>query len=337
MRILLISPGPLDVPGGNTSSIHRLRDGLKELGHSVELCSADDLALREFSEGEFDVVHAFHVRKGGLGALEVARQVGARLVVTLTGTETSLDWQDASLRAEVRRVLESGARVIALRGSHLDELRKLSGYALEHAVVIPQTIRVGYQPYDLRGALGLDAHEKLVLLPGGLRPVKGQDWAVGALEGTLGRGVPWHLVLVGPVLDGAFAKELLERVDGNERAHYAGSIPQESMGTCYGTSDLVLNTSETEGESNAILEAMHVGTVVLARSNPGNRALIRHASNGLLFNQPSELEQGILELLGNGDLRGKLTAQARLDVESRMDLDREISAHMGVYSDPSAT
>ncbi len=331
MRILLISPGSLDVPGGNTSSILRLRDGLKGLGHCVELCSADRLAHGGFCEGPFDVVHAFHLRKGGLGALEAARRVGARLVVTLTGTETSLDWQDDSRRADVLRVLESGARVVALRASHLEELRKLSGHALVDAVVIPQTVRVGNQPHDLRGALGVDADEKLVLLPGGLRPVKGQDWALDALEGTVGRGVPWHLVLVGPVLDVVFAEELLERVAGNERAHYAGSLPQESMGSCYRTSDLVLNTSETEGESNAILEAMHVGPVVLARSNPGNRALIRHASNGMLFSRLSELEQGILELLGDGGLREKLAAQARLDVEPRTELEREIRAYLGAY------
>ncbi len=331
MRILIVSPGPLDVPGGNTSSVLRLKDGLVMAGHEVLLCVADRLVGRKFVAGEFDLVHGFHVRKGGLVALRVARETGARLVVTLTGTETSLDWQDGERRADLLRVLEFGALVIALRASHLEELRRLSGLALEGAVVIPQTIRVGQEPYDLRGQLGLGTEERLVLLPGGLRPVKGQDWALDALDATGELGVEWQLVLMGPVLDRAYGEELLQRVGRNGRAHYAGSVSQEFMGACYGACDLVLNTSETEGESNAILEAMQAGRVILARSNEGNRALIEHGVNGLLFEQPAELGQGILRLLGDGDLRAKLAARARADVEPRLDLALEIQAHLSAY------
>ncbi|MBL4771615.1 MAG: glycosyltransferase family 4 protein [Planctomycetes bacterium] len=331
MRILIVSPGSLAVPGGNTSSILRLQVGLRGLGHEVQTCDAGAVDLAHYSPGQFDVVHGFHVRKGGLVALEIARVCGARLVVTLTGTETSLDWLDGERRAQVQGVLDRGALVIGLRASHLQELRELSGLPLCDAVVIPQTIHVGTGAFDLHGELGLDASQRLVLLPGGLRPVKAQDWAMLALESMGDSGTPWHLVLMGPVLDEAFADDLLTRVRAHGRAHYPGSISQESMGACYAACDLVLNTSETEGESNAVLEAMQAGRVVLARRNAGNAALIDDGRNGVLFETQAGLQEGLSKLLADGDLRGTLAGAAQEDVRARADLSLEIQAHLGAY------
>ncbi|MFT4647774.1 MAG: glycosyltransferase involved in cell wall biosynthesis [Glaciecola sp.] len=331
MRILIVSPGSLAVPGGNTSSILRLQDGLRGAGHQVQTCEASAGELGSIEPGSFDVVHGFHVRKGGSAALKIARAIGARLVVTLTGTETSLDWKAPEARAEVLRVLESGSGLIALRQSHLEELRGLSGLALQDAAVIPQTIRLGQDPFDLRGALGLDSTARLVLLPGGLRPVKAQDWALDVLEKQAGNGIAWHLVLMGPVLDRDYSEALLRRVQACPQAHYLGSMDLQKMGACYAACELVLNTSETEGESNAILESMQAQRTVLARSNPGNRSLIEDGQTGCLFDTHKGLGEGIQRILGDGELRQQLTSAAKEWVRPRSDLAMETRAHLRIY------
>ncbi len=48
--------------------------------------------------------------------------------------------------------------------------------------------------------------------------------------------------------------------------------------------NLILNTSITEGMSQALLEAMDFEIPILARANDGNKELIIHNWNGLLFN-----------------------------------------------------
>ncbi len=328
MRILIVSPGSLDVPGGNTISILRLQEGLRAAGHEVQTSEAGAVQASQFPPGSLDVVHGFHVRKGGVDALEVARSSGARLVVTLTGTETSLDWAQPRLREQVVQVLASGAGLIALRGSHLEELRRLSGLDLEDAAVIPQTIRLGNAPLDLRASLGLAADVPLVLLPGGLRPVKGQDWALDALDHP---GADWHLVLMGPELDREFARGVLARVAEHGRAHSMGAAGPGAMGACYSACDLVLNTSETEGESNAILEAMAAARVVLARSNAGNRALIQDGINGIVFEDRDGLAWGVQLLLEDPALRTRLARSARAGVESRLDPAAEVRAHLDFY------
>ena len=49
--------------------------------------------------------------------------------------------------------------------------------------------------------------------------------------------------------------------------------------------DLLWNCSEYEGQSNAILEALAVGTPVIASNIPGNAELVRPGENGLLISE----------------------------------------------------
>jgi glycosyltransferase involved in cell wall biosynthesis len=52
--------------------------------------------------------------------------------------------------------------------------------------------------------------------------------------------------------------------------------------------DVVLNTSVSEGQSGALLEAMAAGAVpVVARANEGNASLVVHGVTGLLFGPPT--------------------------------------------------
>jgi glycosyltransferase involved in cell wall biosynthesis len=50
----------------------------------------------------------------------------------------------------------------------------------------------------------------------------------------------------------------------------------------------VLNTSESEGLSNALVEAMRCGALCIARRIDGNAALLTHLNTGVLFDSPAE-------------------------------------------------
>jgi glycosyltransferase involved in cell wall biosynthesis len=120
-------------------------------------------------------------------------------------------------------------------------------------------------------------------------------------------------------------------VEACERAHYLGAIDSGRMGACYGACDLVLNTSASEGESNAILEAMLIGRAVIARNNAGNRALIESERTGVLFETREELAAGIQRLLAEDVHRAALEAAAQASVRDRADVGVEIRAHLDFY------
>merc|ERR1711959_708815 len=70
---------------------------------------------------------------------------------------------------------------------------------------------------------------------------------------------------------------------------YCGALPRTELHAAMLAADAVLNTSISEGMCNSLLEAMLLGTPVIARNNLGNAALISDGVTGLLFDTPAEL------------------------------------------------
>jgi glycosyltransferase involved in cell wall biosynthesis len=48
----------------------------------------------------------------------------------------------------------------------------------------------------------------------------------------------------------------------------------------------LLNSSLSEGQSGAIMEAMAMGVPVIVRENEGNGSLVTHGINGIMFGKP---------------------------------------------------
>jgi glycosyltransferase involved in cell wall biosynthesis len=63
---------------------------------------------------------------------------------------------------------------------------------------------------------------------------------------------------------------------------------------------IVTNSSKSEGQSNALSEAMLMKTIVVARDNSGNKDLIENQVDGFLFHSANEWE-GICESLIHDD------------------------------------
>ena len=153
---------------------------------------------------------------------------------------------------------------------------------------------------SLHDALGMPSSTPVFLLPAGLRPVKDVLWAADAAEAAARRlaesrlcqspgtrlaasasSPAFALAVVGPALDAAYASLVSEKAracspsaGGAGAFASAGPVPRgvavEYMRAAAG----VLNTSASEGQSGALLEAAAAGAPVLARDIPGNRALL---------------------------------------------------------------
>jgi glycosyltransferase involved in cell wall biosynthesis len=94
------------------------------------------------------------------------------------------------------------------------------------------------------------------------------------------------------------AEELLPNVEINFR----GFVTDRDE--IYGHSDLLVVTSETEGLSLAILEALASGTPTIASNVGGNPELVNHNFNGLLYeySNTQELADNIQKLYKDTDL-----------------------------------
>ncbi|RYG42742.1 glycosyltransferase [archaeon] len=164
----------------------------------------------------------------------------------------------------------------------------------------------------LLARLRLPPHARIFLLPCGLRPVKAPTLLFDAFTQWCVRVEGGHdirLLVVGPALDADTADAVRRRAHcirdpladptdaaawdadapaATSRIVYCDPVPHGELLQWTRHATAVLNTSVSEGQSNALLEAMALGTLVIARDNAGNSAIVKDGHTGLLFNKPEE-------------------------------------------------
>jgi glycosyltransferase involved in cell wall biosynthesis len=199
--------------------------------------------------------------------------------------------------------------------------------------IVPRSVEVlRTDGTDLRRSLGIPRHRALLLLPGGLRPIKAQHRALGLVEQLRSAGVDAEMILVGPEQDAKYARELRDRAEGLAGVRILPALSRERMGAAYVDADVVLNTSEHEAMSPVILEAGMLGRPVVAANNDGNAGLIKHKESGLLFDTEEELAKCVLALLRKRSAAGALGVRLREDLRRRFTPDQEIASLLSAYA-----
>jgi glycosyltransferase involved in cell wall biosynthesis len=188
--------------------------------------------------------------------------------------------------------------------------------------------------YDYRAGLGLSGDTPVILMLGGLRQVKQMDYAVAALNKVRRHHRTFQLLIAGPLLEPAATEALHKALRIHPWIRYLGEVPRNQVPSLLEQSNLVLNTSRSESESNAILEALSFGRIVIARDIPGNAHLGAGAA-GLLFRNREELERHLLTILEQPERWAAVGKNARRRIAAFHRPDREMKAYAALYRDVS--
>ena len=369
---------------GNAVTAARFSRLLEAAGYRVIALDVGKASTEvvEAVASEASLVIAVHAYRAG----RLLRSICAPLVVVLGGTDVNQAsaWEaDPEIRAVLRSTFARAKAVVAFTpdmavryDGMCDRLGLRSvPQGAPHATVIPQGVAGSVTaslpidpmcPRGMRSTLGIPSTDGVLLLIAGLRSVKAPLLlapAVARRNAALRKqGDTLHLVLLGPLLDPAFASQVVaatgcdpsllvtvndectsarsygtavdapaflggasvhpteveevlpSRFGGYGGVWYCPPVPHEllanwlrceslldvaatehSGGTDKGRDGrrsrgitVVVNSSDSEGQCNALLEAMLAGVPVLARDNPGNSALIEHGVTGWLWHSPDE-------------------------------------------------
>ncbi|ELU07068.1 hypothetical protein CAPTEDRAFT_182819 [Capitella teleta] len=203
---------------------------------------------------------------------------------------------------------------------------------------IPQAVLMRSAPDESEAGisrfLNVAPESKCFVLVAGLRPVKDPLYLLRAFTDwhleMRSRGQEVHLLIIGPQIDAEYSAVFHQELKSAEGVHLLGALSLSLTHRIIQQTFCLVNTSRSEGMCMAILEAMHLGTAVMARDIPSNRALIAHQQNGILFASPQDFVVKAEELLSNEELRLKIIKTAKVKVGQQHNYLREKSSYLEI-------
>jgi glycosyltransferase involved in cell wall biosynthesis len=337
-RVWLIVPPQVAPHAGNAVTAARLAHGLAARG--IEVATAEALGgPRPLpGPGTPDVIHALHLRKSAAAALLFADATGAPIVATATGTDLNRDLAEPPLRAEMERLVARAQVLTAYHAAAAGRIGHAFPGAAARAVVVPHGASL--EP-DRRGeavararlaGLGIESDAVVFLWLGGLRAVKDPLLPLVPIVRLRGAGRKVHLVYAGPILDRRHGVAITAAASTYATfIHYLGEVPRGGVPYLLSRASVFVNSSEHEGLSNAVLEAMLAGLPVLARDIEGNRAAIRDGREGLLFRDAAAFESLARRLADDAALRRALGEAGRARAVDDFSPDREVDGYIAAY------
>ena len=313
----------------------QLAPDLQQLGVPVHLIGGErgfDLATRGrlqrlIEAEETDLVHAHLPATGILARVSTSVPVVYTEHNLVSSYRTPTRWAN---RLTYSRNAATIAVSDAVAGS-------VTGWKGPSPIVIPNGVSSRVEPglvEQARAELGLASGDPLVVHVGNIRPGKGQDTLVDAVEELVERVPDVTVVSIGAEKFPGELSRLRSRAarvgDGN-RMRFLGR--REDALSFTAAADVFVNPADIEGLPVAVLEAMSLARPVVATAAGGVPTIIRDGETGILV-EPGDaagLAKGITQLLEDRDESTRLGEGAARLVDERFSLAEMITATEAVY------
>jgi len=262
--------------------------------------------LEEIRRREPQVLLCHWVLPAGVLGATASKMLGVPLVLVAHGSDVNRYALASSAFALLARGSTRQARAVLaasepLRRALVDRL----SVPREKVSVLPMGVDDGLFPSlpaaeedaerlrrEARAALRLEPGRRTILFVGDLIPEKGVPELLAAHAALRGLDVELCLIGDGPLRGGS---------TGGERVRYLGRLPQQELPAWYRAADLLVLPSHSEGSPVTLMEALSLGTPVVATAVGGIPDLLREDAVGRLV-PPGDvpaLEKVLRELLSD--------------------------------------
>ena len=308
-----------------------------EIGNHLDEFVEGVASFAEAEDAQYDLIHS-HYWLSGLVAEQLRKEWGpipfVHMFHTLGHMKNQIA-QDESERAPQARldgeahVVQVADRIIAATPAEEAQLVDLYGADPSRIAIIPPGVDLErFHPLDKRAAkqhVGIPCGDKNLLFAGRIEPLKGIDTLLRAMsilqrrhpdavKGTcvaIVGGDPWA-----DDLDAEMARlqELRTQLGIHDLVTFLGAKDQDILPYYYAAAEMVVMPSHYESFGMVALEAMAMGTPVIASEVGGLAHLVKHGFNGFHVpsRDPEALAAHILKMLEDDDLRQRLGQQARV-------------------------
>ncbi|MDT8860556.1 glycosyltransferase family 4 protein [Alkalihalobacillus sp. MEB130] len=319
---------------GNSTTARRLVKGLQMWDATVHVFAYEEeewTADWDVLFQEVDIYHVIHLKRFTQWIKKHSHlQLKKPYILTSGGTDVNEDLKSPDAVRLMVSVADQSCAITVFSEDGKEKIVHVYPDLADRIYVIPQSVDlpVGEEaPSSVKSIGG----NPTLLLPAGLRPVKDVFYVLDECEEMRNKWPDLAFILIGPVLDEQVYHEVVQYEKKHEWFHYVKEVPLEQMRSVYERADVVLNTSISEGQSSAVLEAMAVGKPVVARENSGNASVIQDGETGILFDSPEQFRTKIEEMIMSEKSISKLIEKAKTYIELNHSLEKEMAQFMEVY------
>jgi D-inositol-3-phosphate glycosyltransferase len=292
-----------------------------------------DFAAREGLR--YAVIHS-HYWLSGIAAEALSKAWGGTPIVQMFHTLGHMKNQiarDASERASQRRidgethVVQSADRIVAPTPAEVEQLVRLYGARREKIVVAPPGVDLAHfhpiPQLQAKQMIGIPPQRKNILFTGRIEPLKGIDTLLEAIALLKQRHIADLSETCVTIIGGnPWAETLDEEMERLQRMSlelglddlvaFAGARDQNVLPYYYAAAEMVVMPSHYESFGMVALEAMAMGTPVIASEVGGLAYVVCDGYNGFLVprRDAQALAYRIADLLNDRTLRERLSRNA---------------------------
>lgn len=333
-RVLMITPFH-HVQRGNSLTSARLYKYLSQRGFHLDLISMEDTDWESqirntLAYSYYNIIHGFNAYYFAKVLEEVPDLAWLNLLLTTTGTDLNIDL-DGPDGAMVAEVLHKVQKIVVFNDTFRSGLGTRFPQLASSLLTIPQGVDLGAGRERSREEVGLTPDDFIFILPSGLRPVKNIELALNALGELHAQYPQVKLLIVGASIEPDYSRQILAQIDPLDWVFYLGEVPHLEISGWLALGDVVLNTSHSEGQPQAALEAMSLGIPSLLTSVPGNLGIIDSGVEGFYVQNQTELTAAAQRLVTDPGLRQQMGSKARQLIAARFNVEQEIEAYNQVY------
>lgn len=281
------------------------------------------LLAAELEARGVEQLHVHFGNSGGTVGLLAARLLGIEWSLSVHGSKAEFDYPAAPLlgakveaAAFVRCVSRFGCSQV-MRLSEPEQWRKL--FVANCGVDVASLPAPAEAPPP-------EPRPRRIVAVGRLVPEKGHVGLLEAFRWVAERRADVELTIVGEGPDRRRLERHVETLALESRVHLVGARSEPEVLELVAAADVVALASLIEGLPVVLMEAMALGTPVVAPRLSGIPELVEHERTGLLFTPGdwSELATGIERLLDEPGLCKELRRAARERVEAEFDVPRAV-------------